>query len=229
VGAVVGYLAGRLVEEARDRGWAETALLPIATLAVPLLCYYGAHELGGNGFIAAFVAGTAYAASQASVADLHDTVGVTSLTSTLLGYAVWMVFGAVAVSDLGQLVSWQDLAYAVLSLTVLRTAPVALSLLGSGLRPQTVVFVGWFGPRGLASIIFALIAFESLDGDPAVSTILSVIATTVVLSVLAHGLTATPWSERYGSWANRNHPDVESADAVEPLRRHGSSPRAVRQ
>jgi NhaP-type Na+/H+ or K+/H+ antiporter len=224
VGVVVGYIAGRLVEKARDRGWAERSLLPIATLAVPLLCYYGAQELGGNGFIAAFVAGTAYAASQASVADVHETVGLTGLTSTFLGYAVWMVFGAVATAHLAPLVTWKHFAYAVLSLTVLRMVPVALSLLGSGLRPQTVAFIGWFGPRGLASIIFALIAFESLEAEPAVATVLGVIAMTVVLSVLAHGLTASPGAQRYGSWANKTRPAVESAEAVEPLRRHGSWP-----
>ena len=227
VGAVVGFSAGRLIDEARARGWAERSLLPIATLAVPLLCYYGAHELGGNGFIAAFVAGTAYAASQVSSADVHETVGLTGLTSTFLGYAVWMVFGIVVTSHLEPLFSWKNLVYAALSLTVLRMAPVTLSLLGSGLRPQTSAFVGWFGPRGLASIIFGLIAFESLDAEPAVSVVLSVIATTVILSVLAHGLTATPWSLRYGTWANRSRPPVECAGAVEPLRRHGSSPRPV--
>jgi NhaP-type Na+/H+ or K+/H+ antiporter len=230
VGVVVGYLAGRLVERARERGWAERALLPIATLAVPLLCYYGAHELGGNGFIAAFVAGTAYAASQDSVADVHETVGLTGLTSTFLSYGVWMVFGVVAVADLGRLLTWQSIVFAVLSLTVLRMVPVALSLLGSGLRPQTVAFIGWFGPRGLASIIFALIALESLDDDPAVTTALGVITTTVLLSVLAHGVTASPWAQRYGAWAARARPAVETTQAVEPLRRHGVSPPAeIRQ
>ena len=94
-GVGVGFLAGRLVERARDRGWADRALLPIATLAVPLLCYYGAHALGGNGFIAAFVAGTAYAASQSTVVEVHETVGLTGLTSTFLSYAVWMVFAVI--------------------------------------------------------------------------------------------------------------------------------------
>ena len=220
VGVVVGYAAGRLVERARTRGWAEKALLPVAVLAVPILCYYGAHGLGGNGFIAAFVAGTAYAASQTGVADVHDTVGYTGLTSAFLGFAVWMVFGVVGAAYLASLVSWQNIAFAVLSLTVLRMVPVALSLLGSGLRPRTVAFVGWFGPRGLASIIFALIAFETLQADPAVATVLGVIATTVVLSVLAHGLTASPWAQHYGAWASRTGPAVESGQAVEP-RRHG--------
>jgi len=227
VGIAAGFLAGRLVEKARDLGWADRTLLPIATLAVPLLCYYGADALGGNGFIAAFVAGTSYAVGQVSVADLHDTVGLTGLASTFLGYAVWTVFGVVAFSDLHRLVTWQSLLYSVLSLSVLRMLPVALCLLGGGLRIQTVAFVGWFGPRGLASIIFALIAFESLQADPAVSTVLGVIATTIVLSVLAHGLTASPWSERYGAWARRTRPPLESTAAVEPLRRHGASPRPV--
>lgn len=226
VGVVVGYLAGRLVERARERGWSDRALLPIATLAVPLLCYYGAHELGGNGFIAAFVGGTAYTASQSSVADVHETVGLTGLTSTFLSYGVWTVFGVIAVADLGRLLTWQNIVFAVLSLTVLRMVPVALSLIGSGLRPQTVAFIGWFGPRGLASIIFALIALESLDADPAVTTALDFITTTVVLSVLAHGVTASPWAQRYGGWAAGARPAVETAQAVEPLRRHGVSPPA---
>jgi NhaP-type Na+/H+ or K+/H+ antiporter len=221
VGASVGYLAGRLVELARNRRWAERGLLPLATVAVPVLCYYGAHGLGGNGFIAAFVAGTAYAASQTSVPDAHDTVGYTGLTSTFLGFGVWMVFGAVAAAHLARLITWQNLVFAVLSLTVLRMIPIALCLLGTGLRPQTIVFVGWFGPRGLASIIFALIAYESLDAEPAVATVLSVIATTVTLSVVAHGLTASPCAQRYGSWVRRTHPAVESVEAVEPLRRPG--------
>jgi NhaP-type Na+/H+ or K+/H+ antiporter len=222
VGVVVGYLAGRLIERSRGRGWADRGLLPIATLAVPLLCYYGAVEIGGNGFIAAFVAGTVAAASQASVEDVHESVALTGLTSTFLSYAVWMLFGVTAVAHLAPLFSWQNIVFAVLSLSVVRMAPVALSLLGSGLKLRTVAFVGWFGPRGLASIIFALIAFESLHEEPAVATVLSVIATTVVLSVLAHGLTAPPWANRYGAWVNRTRPPVETAESVEPVRRHGS-------
>jgi NhaP-type Na+/H+ or K+/H+ antiporter len=223
VGVVVGYLAGRLLDRSRGRGWADRGLLPIATLAVPLLCYYGAVGLGGNGFIAAFVAGTAAAASQARVDDVHESMVLAGLTSTFLSYAVWMLFGVIAVTHLSApLSSWQNLVFAVLSLTVVRMAPVALSLLGSGLKLRTVAFVGWFGPRGLASIIFALIAVESLHEEPAVATVLSVIATTVVLSVLVHGLTAPPWANRYGAWVNRTHPTVETVKSVEPLRRHGS-------
>jgi sodium/hydrogen antiporter len=222
VGALTGVGAGMLIGRSRDRGWADRGLLPLATLAVPLLCYYGAVELGGNGFIAAFVAGTAAAASQARVHDFHDSMALTGLTATFLSYAVWMLFGVITVTHLASLFSWQNLVFAVLSLTVVRMLPVALSLLGTGLNFRTVVFVGWFGPRGLASIIFALIALESLHEDPAVITVLTVIATTVVLSVIAHGVSSTPWAQRYGAWVNRTHPTVESAESAEPLHRHGS-------
>jgi NhaP-type Na+/H+ or K+/H+ antiporter len=147
VGMVAGYLAGRLVELTRARGWAEQELLPIATLAVPLLCFYGAQEVHGNGFIAAFVAGTAFAASQATVTEVHEDVRLTGLTSTFLSFGVWMLFGVVVVASPSTLFSSQNVVYAVLSLTLLRVIPVALSLVGSGLWLPTVTFVGWFGPR----------------------------------------------------------------------------------
>ena len=162
------------------------------------------------------------AASQARVDDVHESMVLTGLTSTFLSYAVWMLFGVIAVTHLAPLSSWQNLVFAVISLTVVRMGPVALSLLGSGLKLRTVAFVGWFGPRGLASIIFALIAVESLHEEPGVATVVSVIATTVVLSVVAHGLTAPPWANRYGAWVNKTHPTVETVKSVEPQRRHGS-------
>jgi len=217
VGVVAGYLAGRLLQRMRSAGWAQEPLVPIAALAVPLLCYYGAVELHGNGYIAAFVAGTAFASAQANLEHMQGSLELTDLVSTFLGYAVWMLFGVTAAAHLEVLVRWQTLLFAALSLTALRMVPVALSLLGAGLRAPTVVFVGWFGPRGLASVVFALIAYESLDADPQVATVIGVIATTVTLSVIVHGVSAAPWARRYGAWAQRTHPEVESQGAVEPL------------
>lgn len=220
-GMVVGYLTGRLVDVTRERGWAEVDLVPVAALAVPLLAYFGAVELGGNGFIAAFVAGAAYARGVRDVPRLHASLGLTSLTSTLLGYAVWMLIGLTLADHLSLLVGWRTLTFAVLSLTVLRMVPVALSLIGTGLRPQSVAFVGWFGPRGLASVIFALIAMEDLGSEEDVATAVGVIGATVLLSVLAHGLTAGPWAARYGSWATAARPEVECQGAIEPVRTAG--------
>ena len=108
----------------------------------------------------------------------------------------WLFFGAVAVAGLRHGVSWTVVGYAALSLTLIRMLPVAISLLGAGFDRATVAFVGWFGPRGLASVIFALLALEDLDGAAHEAT--DVIGVTVLLSVLAHGLTATPFATRYG-------------------------------
>ena len=218
VGAAAGFVAGRLLERSRASGWAQESLIPVAALAVPLFCYFGGVEVGGNGYIAAFVAGTAFASAQTSVEQTHVSLALTDQVSAFLGYAVWMLFGLIAAAaDLGQLVRWQTLVFAVLSLTALRMVPVALSLLGTGLGAQTVVFVGWFGPRGLASVVFALIAYESLDAESTVSTVIGVIAVTVTLSVLFHGVSAAPWARRYGAWVQRVQPTVETQGAVEPL------------
>jgi len=221
IGAAAGFLTGRLLDTAHDRGWSEKALVPVAVLVVPLLSYYAAHELGGNGFIAAFVAGTMFALAQVDLDRMHTNLVLTDQVAALLGFAVWMLFGTAIAVHLGGLVSWQNLGFAVLSLTVLRMVPVAVCLLGSGLRARTVLFIGWFGPRGLASVVFALIALESLDATPEVSQVVGVIATTVVLSVLAHGFTATPWARRYGAWASGPaHPALETRTAVAPRRTH---------
>ncbi len=218
VGIAAGYASGRLIERARKAGWAESALLPVATLSVPVLAYYGAVEVGGNGFVAAFVAGTAYAAAQWDSRHTHAGLEMTDRLSALLGFAVWLLFGITVAHHLDWMVRWQSLLYAALSLTALRMLPVALCLGGTGLRRPTVLFVGWFGPRGLASVVFALITYQSLGAaDPAVQTLIGAVATTVLLSVILHGLSAGPWAQRYGDWAQRTGPPVETQPAAEPL------------
>ena len=214
---MAGVLCGWLLERARISGWAHEGLVSIAALAVPLLCYYGAVSLGGNGYIAAFVAGMAFASAQTSVEHVDVSLEMTDLISAFLGYAVWLLVGITAAAHLGSFLRWQTVVFAALSLTVLRMVPVELSLLGSRLRPQTVVFVAWFGPRGLASVVFALIAYESLGATDDVATVLSVITATVILSVIVHGVSATPLARRYGDWARRTRPEVESQPAAEPI------------
>jgi NhaP-type Na+/H+ or K+/H+ antiporter len=98
-------------------------------------------------------------------------------------------------------------------------APVALALLGSGLRPQTVAFVGWFGPRGLASVVFTLLAAEGLELDEDLTRVVSATCLTVLLSVLAHGLSAEPLAARYGAWAQRTRPTQELVGSTEPRSR----------
>jgi NhaP-type Na+/H+ or K+/H+ antiporter len=216
IGVVAGVAGARLLGRSRARGWAEVDLIPVAVLVLPLLGYATAGVVGGNGFIAAFTSGTAFAAAARWLPDEPSAMNLTEAGAGLLGFAVWALAGAVAVVAVGDSLDWRTVAYAVASLTVLRMVPVWLALLGSGLRLQSVAFIGWFGPRGLASLVFVLIAAEELVDDATLARVVDVIAVTVILSVLAHGLSADPLARRFGAWASRVQPPVEMGLAVEP-------------
>ncbi|HSE09562.1 MAG TPA: cation:proton antiporter [Nocardioidaceae bacterium] len=194
VGSAVGLGGGWLLRRARDRGWAEDSFAGAAVLALALTAYTAALVLDGNGFVAAFCGGVAFgaAAGRRGPAELRFL----EQTSGLVSLLIWLGFGAVAVSVMIELMAATTLLYAVLSLTVVRMAPVALALIGAGYDRRTVAFVGWFGPRGLASLVFALLALDELG--PRADEAVAVIGATVLLSVLAHGATADPLAHRYG-------------------------------
>ncbi|MFI5100494.1 MAG: cation:proton antiporter, partial [Actinomycetes bacterium] len=226
LGVLVGVLLGAgsawLLSRAHRAGQVDPGLLSVGVLAVPLACYYGALAAHGNGFVAAFVSGTAFAAVAGELGgteaggDAPDLETTASL-SAVLGCAVWALFGILGVAKLGTTATWRGLVFAVLSLTLVRMVPVALALVGSGLRRQTVLFVGWFGPRGLASVVFALIAIESLPDSSELEAVVGAITMTVLLSVVLHGVTAEPWAAAYGRWAARVRPSEELGASVEPV------------
>ena len=152
-----------------------------AVLALAAGAYASALALHGNGFIAAFVGGLAFGAIGGQRGE--QLMPFVEETGALVSLLVWLAFGAVVVVPALQGLTWQTIVYAVLSLTVIRMAPVALALAGGGLGRAAVLSVGWFGPRGLASVVFAMIALEDLDqhvAGPAVA----VITVTVLLSVV---------------------------------------------
>jgi NhaP-type Na+/H+ or K+/H+ antiporter len=209
-GVAVGIAGGLLLRTARAHDWAAEDFVGISVLALALLAYAAAIAVHGNGFVAAFCGGMAFgwAAGRRGRAELVFLEQASGLVSLL----VWLAFGAFAVPVVLQDLDWRVVLYAVLSLTLVRMVPVALSLLGSGLDRSTVLFIGWFGPRGLASLVFALIALEK--AVPAAEEAVAVIALTVLLSVLAHGVTASPLATRYGRSGGRSRgPDVPGADA----------------
>jgi sodium/hydrogen antiporter len=191
----------------------------LGVLMIPLLAYGAALLVSGNGFVAAFISGSAFAGTAAWIDDEETALLGTEQFSDLLGYAVWLVLGLVAVPLVWREAGWRELLYAVLALTLARMLPVALCLLGTRLRAQTVAFIGWFGPRGLASVVFALISLESLEVDDPLRMVLATISLTVLLSVVAHGFSAAPLAARYGAWVTRATPPAELADmdrGVEP-------------
>lgn len=221
-GVLVGGAGGALLGWSRARGMSTAASRTLGVLMIPLLAYGTALLVSGNGFVAAFVSGTAFAGSAAWIHDEESALLGAEQVSDLLGYAVWLVLGLVAVPLVWREAGWRELVFAVLALTLVRMLPVALSVLGTGLRPQTVAFIGWFGPRGLASVVFALIALESLDLDDNLRVVLATISLTVLLSVIAHGFSAQPLATRYGLWVTRTTPPAELAQmdrGVEPRTR----------
>ncbi len=170
----------------------------LAALAAALSSFALAVALDGNGFIAAFVAGIAFGARlDAEVADVERTDELPELIGEVLALAVWFLFGAVLVPVAFDWFSVAILVYALLSLTVIRCVPVAISLIGSGLDWETVLLVGWFGPRGLASVVFTLLAVEVLGETGDVAPAVAAVAFTVLLSVVLHGVSAGPLAALY--------------------------------
>jgi NhaP-type Na+/H+ or K+/H+ antiporter len=233
-GVVAGALSGFALSRANTRGLMQNALVPVGAVAVPLLCYYGAVAIEGNGFVAAFVSGTAFAAAAGTGLGGERLGGedrgeaarhpleLTTDGSTLLGYAVWCLFGVILIAHVGDLATAAGVLFAVSALTVLRMVPVALVLLGTGFRRRTRGFIGWFGPRGLASVVFALIAIEEYPRNGEVEHVAGAIALTVLLSVVVHGATADVGAQRYGAWAARTRPPAELGAAITPVSRRGT-------
>jgi NhaP-type Na+/H+ or K+/H+ antiporter len=198
VGMVVGLGAARLIATGSRRHWIIEGGRRLATLAAALASFALAAALDGNGFIAAFVAGIAFGAGlPKDVADVEEVSELPELLGEVMALAVWFLFGAALVPVALDHLSWSTLTYALLSLTVVRMLPVTLSLLGTGLDLPTVAFVGWFGPRGLASVVFAVLAIEELGEAPVVGQAIAVVALTVLLSVVLHGVSAGPLGGRY--------------------------------
>ncbi|MFE0028608.1 cation:proton antiporter [Amycolatopsis sp. NPDC059021] len=193
-GIIVGAVTAMAMNKATEHEWASDQSLRIATVAVPLLTYSVAVPIGGNGFVAAFVCGIAYKATRhhhPGEAELGLVEDVTSLS----GMALWFVFGSATVLVLQFGITWGMVVLALAALTIARAAPVLVTLLGTDLRWRDRFTVAFLAPRGVASIVFGLLAFNSLDGDDA-DIALIVTALTVLGSVLAHGIAATAWTHR---------------------------------
>jgi NhaP-type Na+/H+ or K+/H+ antiporter len=217
VGFALGAVSGRVLLVAREKVWAVPSLVPVAPFVIAVGTYLFVTEIGGNGFVAAFVCGVGFGAAarrepRAVVVPGEpdaeaDLLEFNHRAAALLGFAVWFVFGESVLGSLTTAHVGVAVVYAALSLTVLRMAPVALSAIGLHARWDTVLLVGWLGPRGLASIIFAILAADTIGGD-AGELVLTIVAVTVAMSVLAHGLSAGPLA----AWFSKRHPVEPEAE-----------------
>jgi len=194
VGTGVGFAGGTLTRQARRHGLLTEDFAGPAVLALALLAYTCALLVDGNGFVAAFVGGLAFGATAGRGGEKE--VYYIEQTAALASAFAWLIFGALALPLVGDWLDWRVVLYAVISLTAIRMLPVAIALFRSDVDRGGVAFIGWFGPRGLASVIFALLATEALG--TVADEIVATISLTVTLSVVAHGITAGPLAARYG-------------------------------
>ena len=213
-GVIAGAVAAVAITFATRRGLMDRLWLPIVPVAGAALAYGIAAPLGGSGFIAAFVAGMTFSVFRQPSEATEEVTFFADQVGEVLNGVTLLVFGAVLLSPALAGLSWSIVLYAIASLTVVRMLPVAVAMLGTGARRQTVAFLGWFGPRGLASIVFAAIVVQDAD-LPNTSTIVMTTYVTVGLSVLAHGVTAAPLAARYATWFS-SHPPTE-APAMESV------------
>ena len=219
-GIVAGVVAGMIgvvaLTTGSSRGWIQGHWVQILPAATALLAAGIAVALHGSFFIAAFVAGLVFGSTKQATSG--EVTYLVDESGEVLNAITFIVFGAAILGPALGEVTWQIVVYALLSLTIVRMAPVALAMLGTGARRQTVAFVGWFGPRGLASIVFAAMMMEE-GGLPNERTLLVAIVITVAVSVYAHGVSAGPLTERYVAWYASRHRDrlpvMESVDVPE--------------
>ncbi|TSA28495.1 MAG: sodium:proton antiporter [Bacteroidetes bacterium] len=194
IGGAVGWLGGRLVERASKTGWMNETFQRLSSLALAIMAFTLAEMVHGNGFIAAFFAGlllgTRTPEVRARVQDFGEAEG------EALELFIFLLLGMILVPLSTSFWNLQTWIYTILSLTIIRMIPVALCLLGTKLSWQSVGFIGWFGPRGIASILYLLLVLVQL-GPKGYEQIMAVIVLTVLLSVFLHGLSAVPLSKIY--------------------------------
>jgi sodium/hydrogen antiporter len=188
VGALMAMGGQRAIRFAGLRGWISDSWRQLPVVALAFTIFGTAQTLGGSGFIACFVGGLL--AGALSTRQKHEFLQAAEGTGDAFGLLTWVVFGAAVVGQAIDRLTWQILAYALLSLTLVRMLPVYLAMAGSATEPKGRLFLGWFGPRGLASVVFALMVLDAGVADS--DTLTATVAWTVILSVVAHGITAVP-------------------------------------
>jgi NhaP-type Na+/H+ or K+/H+ antiporter len=217
-GVVAGGAAAYVLRAARSHGWMEGHWAQVVPVVGAAGSFGIADASGGSGFIAAFVGGVAFGivTRRDNSAEFAEELGGVLNGLTLI------VFGAAVLGPFWSDIDARDLVYAMLSLTAVRMIPVAIAMLGSQAKVPTVLFLGWFGPRGLASIVFGVVVVEA-SGLPHTSDLVVALTATIALSVAAHGVTAAPLVRRYVAWHDARRPPMESAPTPAQRWRHAAT------
>jgi NhaP-type Na+/H+ or K+/H+ antiporter len=205
-GIVIGISGAWLIQAANRRNWVSASGEGIIALCVAGLCFIVAESIHGNGFIAAFVGGLVFGNMNKNRCNyLFEFVETEGQIFTL---GTFFIFGAMLLPEALQSFNIWHWVFACFSLTIMRILPVHIALRGLGINLPTSLFLGWFGPRGLASILFVLLVVgETLLPHPQIVTNIVFIA--VMISVFAHGVTAVPLAKLYGE-----SPSAITADTI---------------
>jgi len=221
VATAVGLLGGWIFARAVRRRWTSGMAENIGCAALALAAYSSAVATGGNGFIAAFVGGLLFGFMTRGL--IHKGTEFVETSGTLLSLLVWTVFGAYAVLPVLRVFDPLEILFALLALTAIRTMAVGLATLGTKMRVDTVVLMGWFGPRGLASVVFTLRAMEAFGGaGRPFDRLVGMAVWTILLSVFLHGVSALPltrWYSKRLESAPRNIPELADVAHTGALRR----------
>ena len=193
VGMSLVFIAYQLLRFAQKKQWLTEIWNQVPIIALSITCFATAQYCGGSGFIAAFCGGLLFAYLAGD--QKHELLQYAEGTGELFALITWVLFGSVVLGHSINFITWTIVIYALLSLTVLRMLPIFLSLLGTDISFEGKLFLGWFGPRGLASIVFSVMVLNA--NLPHGNTILTTIMLTVVLSIVLHGISAAPWVKRW--------------------------------
>jgi len=219
VALVVGFGGGWLFARAVKHGWTSPLAEQIGGMALALTAFATSVTFGGNGFIAAFISGLLFGYSTRG--HVHAGSEYPETTGTLFSLLVWTIFGAFAVVPVFKAFSPLALVFAFLALTLIRMIPVAVATLGLRLRVDTILLMGWFGPRGLASVVFTLIAMESFnEAGRKIEILVGMAVWTILLSVFLHGLTAVPLANWYANRLQRAAADSPELKMITEIKTH---------
>ena len=202
VGVGLTFVASQILLFCLKRGWITDVWRQVTVPALALSCFALASEFHGSGYIAAFSGGLIFGHFVRGKTGGHFVLAAEAVGETL-AMLTWFLFGSTVVASLLGFLTWEVVAYAAISLTVVRMVPIFLCLIGTQTSSASRLFLGWFGPRGLASIVFVVIVLDSgIDGGDQIALIA---ATTVLFSLVAHGLTARPFT----AWLAASAPDTD--------------------
>ncbi len=212
IGIVIGYIGGKLVLWSVNKRFMSGNFQRLSIIGLSFLAFFSADLIGGNGFMSAFFAGLIFGNTARKVSGTIYNFG--EAEGELFILLTFMLFGAVMIPDVVQSISWIYIIYALISLTIIRMIPVAVSLIGKGLTTPSLLYLGWFGPRGAASILYVLLVVDksNLSGE---SVIFTITAVTVLLSVFLHGLTAVPGATAYASAIDKAPPEKKDSEMKE--------------